>query len=335
MVRCSDHANRVARRKGAAGQPSTRRSARLRRLLACDGTSSPAGGNLNLDPLFVDLSAGDLRLQPGSPCIDAADSAAAVASVKDHDEHSRLLDPTLSGVLRADMGAYEHHRWNLRVSGEPRPGSALQLEVEGPSGLAAFLVGQDGAELQDPLGFRLLGSGPETAVVGIRPNAFVVAEKGGSAAVETFDAGLGGVTPKATVKSVEASTGGKVTLTEAEIVVSGGRGIKGPENYPLIEKLADAFGAAAGASRAIVDAGWVDYSHQVGQTGKTVGPNLYVACGISGAIQHLAGMSSSKCIVAINKDEAAPIFKAADYGIVADLFDVVPVLTDEVGKIRG
>ena len=174
-----------------------------------------------------------------------------------------------------------------------------------------------------------------TAVVGIRPNAFVVAEKGGSAAVETFDAGLGGVTPKATVKSVEASTGGKVTLTEAEIVVSGGRGIKGPENYPLIEKLADAFGAAAGASRAIVDAGWVDYSHQVGQTGKTVGPNLYVACGISGAIQHLAGMSSSKCIVAINKDEAAPIFKAADYGIVADLFDVVPVLTDEVGKIRG
>lgn len=178
---------------------------------------------------------------------------------------------------------------------------------------------------------------PKTAisVVGIRPNAFVLEEKGGSAAAETFDPGLDGIDLKAVVESIEAGDGGKIELTEAEIIVSGGRGIKGPENYELIEKLADTLGAAAGASRAVVDAGWVDYSHQVGQTGKTVGSNLYIACGISGAIQHLAGMSSSKCIVAINKDANAPIFKVADYGIVADLFDVVPALTDEVGKIRS
>lgn len=173
------------------------------------------------------------------------------------------------------------------------------------------------------------------AVVGIRPNAFMLNEVGGAAAAESFDAGIDGIELKAVVKSIEAATGGKVELTEAEVVVSGGRGIKGPENYQLIEKLADALGAAAGASRAVVDAEWVDYSHQVGQTGKTVGPNLYIAAGISGAIQHLAGMSSSKCIVAINKDANAPIFKVADYGIVADLFDVLPVLTDEVGKLKS
>ncbi len=172
-------------------------------------------------------------------------------------------------------------------------------------------------------------------VVGIRPNAFMLNEVGGSAAVEEFDAGVDGIELKAVVKSIEASSGGKVELTEAEAVVSGGRGIKGPENYQLIEKLADVLGAASGASRAVVDAEWVDYSHQVGQTGKTVSPNLYIAAGISGAIQHLAGMSSSKCIVAINKDANAPIFKVADYGVVADLFDVLPVLTDEVGKLKS
>jgi electron transfer flavoprotein alpha subunit len=177
------------------------------------------------------------------------------------------------------------------------------------------------------------GGAGRPVVVTLRPNVFPAEAGAGEATVEALPAIAGAI--RAVVREVLAAAGGELDVAEANMIVSGGRGMKGPENFALIRDLAHALGAAVGASRAAVDAGWIEHSHQVGQTGKVVSPSLYVACGISGAIQHLAGMSSSKIIVAINKDAEAPIFKVADYGIVGDLFQVVPAFTAEVQKLKA
>jgi electron transfer flavoprotein alpha subunit len=175
------------------------------------------------------------------------------------------------------------------------------------------------------------------ALLSIRPNTFEAGQSagpGGSAAIESVP--VPSFEQRVTVTGVKAPDRAMLDVTEAPIVVSGGRGLKEPANFRLLEELAEALGnTAVGASRAVVDAGWREHGAQVGQTGKTVSPGLYIAVGISGAIQHLAGMRTAKTIVAINRDKDAPIFKVADYGIVGDLFEVVPRLTAEIQKMRS
>ena len=173
-----------------------------------------------------------------------------------------------------------------------------------------------------------------TPIVTVKPNSCAPEQREGAAAVEEVTPQISdGAKSARIVERREKQKSGRPELTEAAIVVSGGRGTAG--DFSAVESLADALGAAVGASRAAVDAGWYPHTSQVGQTGKQVSPQLYVACGISGAIQHRAGMQTSKTIIAINKDEEAPIFELVDFGVVGDLFQVLPQATDEIGAARG
>jgi len=200
------------------------------------------------------------------------------------------------------------------------------------------LVWDDGLVVTKPVyGGKALAEfklGEVPAMATLRPHLFQISREG-TKAPEIVQREKPTESLRSVIKEVVQSTGDILELTEARIVVSGGRGIGGPENWALLQKLCTTLGAALGASRATVDAGWIHHGCQVGQTGKVVSPDLYVACGISGAIQHLAGIRNARTIVAINKDPAAPIFEYCDYGLVGDLFEIVPVLTDELRLLKA
>ncbi|MEZ5935955.1 MAG: FAD-binding protein [Alphaproteobacteria bacterium] len=277
-------------------------------------------------------------LVAGKDCGAVAEAASKIAGVAkvvhvEHDAYAKPLAEDFALLLQAMAGDYDALLAASTTMGKnvmPRVAALLDIaqlsdivEVLGPDTFKRYIYAGNA--------LATVKTSDARKVITVRTTAFEpAAAEGGSAEVTTVAA----VDPAGLSEFVgrEVSRGERPELTSAGIVVSGGRGMGSGENFAIIEALADQLGAAVGASRAAVDAGYVPNEYQVGQTGKIVAPELYVAVGISGAIQHLAGMKDSKVIVAINKDEEAPIFQVADYGLVADLFKAVPELTEELKK---
>ena len=257
-----------------------------------------------------------------------------------HADFARYNPDGFAETIAKHSGEYDAIVFAATATGKdlaPRVGAKLavsvatdvtDLSVDGGKVIATRPV-YAGKALQK---VRLNG---KPALVSVRLNTFVPDGQTGGRADGQVAIEVPPFTARVTVREVKAPAAAALDVSEASIIVSGGRGLKEPANFALLEALASAIGGAAvGASRAVVDAGWRDHAAQVGQTGKTVSPSLYIAVGISGAIQHLAGMRTAKVIVAINRDKDAPIFKVADYGIVGDLFEIVPRLTEEIRKLR-
>jgi len=296
------------------------------------------GGEISLDQTGKALTAakslGDVTVLCASAgCGDAAAAAgklAGVAKVLCADDAiygNGLAEPTADLIVSL-AGDYEHIVAPATTNAKnilPRVAALLDVMV-----ITDVTAVVDGATFERPIyagnAIQTVQSGDAKKVVSFRTAGFEAAAEGGSAAVVSVAASGDPALSEWVEDKVQASD--RPELTSAKIVVSGGRGVGSEENFAIIEALADKLNAAVGASRAAVDSGFAPNDWQVGQTGKVVAPDLYIACGISGAIQHLAGMKDSKVIVAINKDEEAPIFQVADYGLVADLFEAVPALTE-------
>ena len=314
------------------------------------------GGRVKPASLEAVYAARSLAVQTGGQVkalFLAAENDPALPTIvrSDVDQVLLMIDPELenytsSRYLSAVVGCIKNGDPLAVVLAATNHGKELAAGLAAMlgSGLATDCIGLDynegtGINVQRPVyaGKALASvefSGPDPAIISLRPNVFRSdsAPSEIEASIIDYSPEWSGQSRVLNLKEI-VKGGGSLDITEARIVVSGGLGMQGPENFHLIEALAGVLGAAVGASRPVVDSGWREYSNQVGQTGRTVAPDLYIACGISGAVQHLAGMSSSKCIVAINKDPEASIFNVADYGIVGDVLTILPILTEEFKKV--